>query len=241
MTDILTLGELLVDMTQTGTDEDGNAQFTAYPGGAPANVAVAAARLGAKTGFIGKVGNDAFGRSLSDTLKKENVDTSGLFTCNDVPTTMALVSIDYKGEREFSFYRSPGADTQLTADEAVSAIKGNGDEFPHILHVGSLSMTTMPAREACESAVRFARENGVDAFSYNSVGILTENPEGEWLQKEVYNCGRPLIYTECLEETLIKAKIETHKLVITASHDDLLRIKDELEETLNGDAWVFFS
>lgn len=87
----------------------------------------------------------------------------------------------------------------------------------------------------------FARENGVDAFSYNSVGILTENPEGEWLQKEVYNCGRPLIYTECLEETLIKAKIETHKLVITASHDDLLRIKDELEETLNGDAWVFFS
>lgn len=161
MTDILTLGELLVDMTQTGTDVDGNAEFTAYPGGAPANVAVAAARLGAKTGFIGKVGNDAFGRSLSETLRKEKVDTSGLFTCNDVPTTMALVSIDYKGEREFSFYRNPGADTQLTADEAVSSIKGTGDELPHILHVGSLSMTTMPAREACESAVRFARDNGV--------------------------------------------------------------------------------
>ena len=87
----------------------------------------------------------------------------------------------------------------------------------------------------------FARENGVDAFSYNSTGILTENPEGEWLQKEVYNCGRPLIYTDCLEETLIKAKIETHKLVITASHEDLLKIKEDLETVLSGDAWVFFS
>ena len=172
MKDIITLGELLIDMTQNGTDEQGNGRFTAYPGGAPANVAVAAARLGAETGFIGKVGNDAFGRSLAETLRKEGVDVSGLFTCNEVPTTMALVSVDEKGEREFAFYRNPGADTQLTPDEAIAAIagshiRGNEDltggeaELPRILHVGSLSMTTMPAKEACESAVRFAKDRGV--------------------------------------------------------------------------------
>ncbi len=172
MADILTLGELLIDMTQNGTDELGNGRFTAYPGGAPANVAVAAARLGAKTGFIGKVGNDAFGRSLAATLKKEGVDISGLFISQDVPTTMALVSVDEHGEREFAFYRNPGADTQLTADEAIAAIagshiRGNEDivggmaDLPEILHVGSLSMTTMPAREACESAVHYAKDRGV--------------------------------------------------------------------------------
>ncbi|MBP3898462.1 MAG: carbohydrate kinase, partial [Mogibacterium sp.] len=79
MADILTLGELLIDLTQNGTDELGNGQFTAYPGGAPANVAVAAARLGADTGFIGKVGDDSFGRSLAETLRKEGVNTDGLF------------------------------------------------------------------------------------------------------------------------------------------------------------------
>ncbi|MBQ6456932.1 MAG: carbohydrate kinase [Mogibacterium sp.] len=172
MADILTLGELLMDMTQNGTDEFGNGMFTAFPGGAPANVAVAAARLGAETGFIGKVGNDAFGRILTETLRKEGVDVSGLFTCDDQPTTMALVSVDENGEREFAFYRNPGADTQLTADEAISAIagshiRGNEDlisgqaKLPAILHVGSLSMTTMPIREACESALHYAKDRGV--------------------------------------------------------------------------------
>lgn len=172
MADIITLGELLIDLTQNGTDELGNGKFTAYPGGAPANVAVAAARLGASTGFIGKVGNDAFGRSLTDTIKKEGVDTSGLFSSKEVPTTMAIVSVDERGEREFSFYRDPGADTQLTADEAISAltgshIRGNEDvtgpvdgKLPKILHVGSLSMTTSPAREACEAAVHYAKDRG---------------------------------------------------------------------------------
>lgn len=158
MADILTLGELLIDLTQNGTDELGNGQFTAYPGGAPANVAVAAARLGADTGFIGKVGDDSFGRSLAETLRKEGVNTDGLFVSDSVPTTMAIVSVDASGEREFSFYRNPGADTQLTTEEAVSVIE-NG--LPLILHAGSLSMTTSPSREACEEALRFAKERGV--------------------------------------------------------------------------------
>ena len=158
MADIITLGELLIDMTQDGTDEQGNGRFTAYPGGAPANVAVAAARLGADTGFIGKVGDDSFGRSLAETLRKEGVNTDGLFVSDSVPTTMAIVSVDASGEREFSFYRNPGADTQLTTEEAVSVIE---KDLPLILHAGSLSMTTSPSREACEEALRFAKERGV--------------------------------------------------------------------------------
>lgn len=157
MADILTLGELLIDLTQNGSDELGNGQFTAYPGGAPANVAVAAARLGAETGFIGKVGNDSFGRSLAETLRKEGVDTDGLFVSDDVPTTMAIVSVDETGERDFSFYRNPGADTQLTAEEAIAALSA---DMPKILHVGSLSMTNSPSKEACVEAVKYAKENG---------------------------------------------------------------------------------
>lgn len=163
MTDIITLGELLIDLTQRGADENGNGIFTAFPGGAPANVAVAATRLGATAGFIGKVGNDSFGRALADTLKKDNVDISGLYYDDNVPTTMAIVAVDETGEREFSFYRDPGADTQLTVDEALGALSAG---IPKILHVGSLSMTTSPGREACVEAVRFAKENGA-AISYD--------------------------------------------------------------------------
>ncbi len=158
MTDIITFGELLIDLTQRGTDENGNGLFTAFPGGAPANVAVAASRLGVSTGFIGKVGDDAFGRSLEATLSQEGVDTSGLFISHEVPTTMAIVSVDESGEREFSFYRDPGADTQITSDEVVEALSGHS---PKILHVGSLSMTASPAKEACLEAVRYARSKDI--------------------------------------------------------------------------------
>ena len=157
MIDIMTLGELLIDLTQRGSDENGNGEFTAYPGGAPANVAVAASRLGASAGFIGKVGNDAFGRSLADTLKKDKVDIKGLYFDNEQPTTMAIVSVDETGERDFSFYRNPGADTQLTAEEAIAALSA---DMPKILHIGSLSMTNSPSKEACVEAVKYAKENG---------------------------------------------------------------------------------
>lgn len=175
MADILTLGELLIDLTQTGTDENGNGIFAAYPGGAPANVAVAAKRLGADTGFVGKVGNDVFGRSLKAVLDKEGVDAKGLCVSDKVPTTLAIVSIDSKGEREFSFYRNPGADTQLTEDEAIAAIR---ESFPLILHVGSLSLTDEPIRTACESAVRYAKENGaLISYDPNYRASLWESEE----------------------------------------------------------------
>ena len=126
-------------------------------------MAVAAVRLGATAGFIGKVGNDSFGRALADTLKKDSVDVSGLYFDDNVPTTMAIVAVDETGEREFSFYRDPGADTQLTVDEALEALS---KDLPKILHVGSLSMTTSPGKEACVEAVKFAKEKGA-AISYD--------------------------------------------------------------------------
>ena len=174
MIDIITLGELLIDLTQRGSDENGNGEFTAYPGGAPANVAVAASRLGASTGFIGKVGNDAFGRSLADTLKKDNVDIKGLYYDDEQPTTMAIVSVDASGERDFSFYRKPGADTQLTVEEAVEALA----DLPKILHVGSLSMTTSPGKEACVEAVKYAKDNGsVISYDPNYRAALWDSEE----------------------------------------------------------------
>ena len=180
MAEIITLGELLIDLTQRGTDENGNGEFTAFPGGAPANVAVAASRLGVSTGFIGKVGDDAFGRSLADTLKKDNVDISGLFYDDYQPTTMAIttmaiVSVDEKGERDFSFYRKPGADTQLTVDEAVGALSA---DMPKILHVGSLSLTTSPGDEACVEAIKCAKKNGaLISYDPNYRGALWDSEE----------------------------------------------------------------
>ena len=203
MADIITLGELLIDMTQDGTDEQGNGRFTAYPGGAPANVSVAAARLGADTGFIGKVGDDSFGRSLAETLRKEGVNTDGLFVSDSVPTTMAIVSVDASGEREFSFYRNPGADTQLTTEEAVSVIE---NDLPLILHAGSLSMTTSPSREACEEALRFAKERGV---------IISYDPN----------------YRAALWDTEEKAVAMMKKLLPLA---DILKVSDEEMLMLTG-------
>ena len=175
MIDIITLGELLIDLTQRGSDENGNGEFTAYPGGAPANVAVAASRLGASAGFIGKVGDDAFGRSLADTLKKDNVDIRGLYYDDYQPTTMAIVSVDESGERDFSFYRKPGADTQLTVDEAIETLS---EELPKILHVGSLSMTTSPGKEACVEAVKYAKDNGsIISYDPNYRAALWDSEE----------------------------------------------------------------
>ena len=138
--DIVTIGEVLIDLTQTGRDERGIPQFAANPGGAPANLAVAAAKLGAQTTFIGKVGEDAFGRYLTEVLQENKVDTRYMVTDADHPTTMAVVSVDASGERDFSFYRSANADVMLCKEdipeEALKAAK--------IVHFGSVSLTADP-------------------------------------------------------------------------------------------------
>ncbi len=139
--DILTIGEVLIDLTQTGKDARGIPQFAANPGGALGQSGGgAASRLGAQTAFIGKVGADAFGRYLKEVLAENKVDVSGMAVDADHPTTMAVVSVDATGERDFSFYRSANADVMLCkediSDEALNAAK--------IVHFGSVSLTADP-------------------------------------------------------------------------------------------------
>ena len=154
--DILTIGEVLIDLTQTGRDEKGIPQFAANPGGAPANLAVAASRLGAKTAFIGKVGADGFGRYLSDVLTQNGVDASGVAVDRQHPTTMAVVSVDASGERDFSFYRGANADVMLSSEDIPDAAL----EGAKVVHFGSVSLTADPSRSATLDAVRRAKAMG---------------------------------------------------------------------------------
>lgn len=156
MTQITTIGEILVDLTQTNVDEQGLAHFCANPGGAPANAAVAAARLGAGVAFIGKVGQDHFGAMLRKTLADNGVDVSALAVQADVPTTLAVVTVDETGERSFSFYRNPGADLCLRESDLPAALLSS----TRFLHFGSVSLTADPARAATLAAVRAARAAG---------------------------------------------------------------------------------
>lgn len=153
MTEIMAIGEILIDLTQTGIGADGVPQFAANPGGAPANVAVAASRLGARTAFAGKVGDDGFGAYLRQVLEKDGVDCSGLRTGGQ-PTTMAIVSVDARGERSFRFVR--GADQTLAPEEVDERAVLGGK----ILHFGSVSLTAGPSRSATIFAVRTAHKNG---------------------------------------------------------------------------------
>ena len=154
--DILTIGEVLIDLTQTGRDERGIPQFAANPGGAPANLAVAAARLGAQTAFIGKVGADAFGRYLTEVLQENKVDISGVAVDHEHPTTMAVVSVDASGERDFSFYRSANADVMLCRED----IPDEALKQAALVHFGSVSLTADPSRTATLDAVRRAKALG---------------------------------------------------------------------------------
>lgn len=156
MIDITAVGEILIDLTQNGVTEQGIPQFAANPGGAPANLAVAAARLGASTAFIGKVGTDSFGTLLRNTLIENKVDVSGMVTDLHSRTTLAVVALDKTGERTFSFYRDPSADVNLRSDE-ISEEQLKNTRF---LHFGSVSLTTDPARSATLYAAKKAKEYG---------------------------------------------------------------------------------
>lgn len=156
MAKLVSIGEILIDLTQVGVTELGIPQFVANPGGAPANAAVAAAKLGADAGFIGCVGRDAFGAFLRSTLVSQGVDTAGLVETDQAPTTLAVVSVDSTGERSFHFYRKPGADICL--EEAM--LDKSLLDSAKILHFGSVSLTADPSRAATMAAVRYAKVRG---------------------------------------------------------------------------------
>lgn len=157
MADFLSLGEMLIDFTPAGKTDAGIPVFEQNPGGAPANVAVQAARLGVSAGFIGKVGRDMFGTFLKQTLEAQNVDTTNMLLSDDTATSLAFVQLSESGDRDFSFYRNPGADTQIRFEEIDTA----QIDTAKVLCFGSLLLTAEPARTAVPQIVAYAREKGI--------------------------------------------------------------------------------
>ena len=155
--DVIALGEVLIDFTENGSSEQGNTIYEANPGGAPGNVLSMLARLGHKTAFIGKVGNDIFGKKLKKVLQETGIDVTNLNVDAQVRTTLAFVETKEDGDRDFSFYRNPGADMMLTQDE----IQPDAITQSRIFHFGTLSMTDEPARSATKYAVELAKKNGL--------------------------------------------------------------------------------
>ena len=156
--DVTALGELLIDFTENGISGQGNPLFEANPGGAPCNVLSMLTRLGHKTAFIGKVGDDMFGRQLKESAGAQGIDMSGLLMDQEVHTTLAFVQKLANGDRDFSFYRKPGADIMLRADE-VDAHR-ELIEQARIFHFGTLSMTHSEVEGATREALKIARESG---------------------------------------------------------------------------------
>ena len=156
MIDIAALGELLIDFTCVTTDGEGYPTMAAHPGGAPANFLAAAAKFGAKTAMIGKVGNDTFGKLLLSTLKNAGIGTDAMVVDDHVFTTLAFVTLDETGDREFSFARKPGADTCLRYEEIDLSVIDRA----RVLHFGTLSLTGEPARNATYQAVAYAKARG---------------------------------------------------------------------------------
>ena len=154
--DVVALGELLIDFTCEAVDAGGYPTMAAHPGGAPANFLAALSRFGAETALMGKVGDDAFGKMLLGTLQKAGIDTRGMVTTDEVFTTLAFVTLDETGNREFSFSRKPGADTCLTEQELDLRLIDETKVF----HFGTLSLTHEPARSATYRAVEYARRQG---------------------------------------------------------------------------------
>ena len=154
--DVTAMGEMLIDFTLNGQSEQGNNLFEACPGGAPCNVLAMLNKLGRKTAFIGKVGEDQFGRLLKGTIDELGIETKGLILDKEIHTTLAFVHTFPDGDREFSFYRKPGADMMLTEDEVDYDLIRQS----RIFHFGTLSMTDEPVRSATKKALEVAKEAG---------------------------------------------------------------------------------
>ena len=160
--DVTALGELLIDFTENGTSAQGNPILEVNPGGAPCNVLAMLQKLGKQTAFIGKVGDDMFGRQLTEAVSSVGVDTRALLVDKEVNTTLAFVHTYPDGDRDFSFYRNPGADMMLTKEDVDEDLIRSS----RIFHFGTLSSTHKGVREATRYAIDVAKEAG-DLISFD--------------------------------------------------------------------------
>ena len=182
MIDVVALGELLIDFTCIATDAHGYPTMAAHPGGAPANFLAALSSFGARTALLGKVGSDAFGKCLLNTLQEAQIETRGMVSTQDVFTTLAFVTLDATGNREFSFARKPGADTCLQFEELDLSLIDEAKVF----HFGTLSLTDEPARTATRKAVAYARQHGK---------LITYDPNlRKPLWKDLQVCKREMLW-----------------------------------------------
>ena len=195
--DVVAMGELLIDFTQNGYSSQGNPLFEANPGGAPCNVLAMLQKLGHKTAFIGKVGKDGFGYQLEKALKETGISTEGLLFDEAVHTTLAVVQKKEDGDRDFSFYRKPGADMMLRAEEIKEECIRNATIF----HFGSLSLTDEPVREATQKALRIAEDAGI---------LISFDP----------NLRKPLWETEDLAKEQIRYGLR-HCQILKIADDEL--------------------
>ena len=213
MYDIVSLGELLIDFTESGLSPAGMRLFEQNAGGAVTNLLCAAAQCGAKTGFIGKVGADMHGAFLKQSLVDAGVDVRGLIESEDVFTTLAFVALKPSGEREFSFARKPGADTQLRPNEL------DRDLLHHtrIFHTGSLSLTQEPARSATYEAIDLAKDAGsIISYDPNYRASLWNSKE------EAIRFMRSLIATADI------IKVSDEELPLLTGETDPEKAADEL-------------
>ena len=172
--DVVALGELLIDFTENGASAQGNTLFEACPGGAPCNMLAMLRKLGKECAFIGKVGNDMFGRLLRQVILDAGIQADTLILDDEIPTTLAFVKTLPDGDREFSFYRKPGADMMLTEEELPLERIRNA----RIFHFGTLSMTDEPVRSANFAAAKHAKAQGAFiSFDCNYRATLWESEE----------------------------------------------------------------
>ncbi len=201
--DVVALGECLVDMIPSGTNKLGVPLFAANPGGAPANVLAMFTKLGGNTAFIGKVGKDGFGDSLSENLKNAGINTDGVVVDSTYNTTLAFVHLSDLGDRSFSFYRKNCADVMLKSEEVSKELLENCDVF----HFGSVSLTDEPVRTATFDAAEFAKENGA---------IISYDPN-----------YRPLLWDDIEEAKAIMYKGAEFADIIKVSDEELTLITGE--------------
>ena len=203
--DVAAMGELLIDFTQNGYSDQGNPIFEANPGGAPCNVLAMLQKLGRNTVFLGKVGRDGFGYQLENALKENGIGTEGLCYDPAVHTTLAIVQNKDDGDRDFWFYRNPGADIMLCEDEIREKLIVDAKIF----HFGSLSLTDEPVRGATKKAVAVAKKAGI------------------WISFDP-NLRKPLWKSEALAREQISYGFK-HCQILKISDDELLWFTGEAD------------
>lgn len=232
MLDVVALGELLIDFTPGGKNERGMSLFVQNPGGAPANVLAMNARLGGKTAFLGKVGQDAFGSYLRQVLEDMGIAVSGLVFDETTPTTLAFVHLNEKNDRSFTFCRNPGADQMLTSKELSLDLI----EACRIFHFGSVSLTHDPSRSATLCAAEYAKKQcKLVSFDPNIRPMLWESMEEACIQIE-----RAIKHADILKVSEEEMAFLTGTTDLNAGSESLLHMGPALVLVSLGEQGAFY-